>query len=654
MHRRFFLLVFLLLGACGGTLPRGTSPALAYIPPNVDAIFRVDGARLAADSPTYAEFFEVSEVPVFQAMRDLTVYVGIDVDIAGEWGVMWVAEAPSGRRAELQAVFESDPNYYDGQVPTNGLITLRDGFVIGALPTLALDVHYHLITGLANPAPVAVRAASGPDSALLALYVELGPTSASSLLTILDPTEAELLSPVAGSVRGFEVYLLGDSAGGRVMGRVDATDPDAGAAIAETLELGFRAISESPSRTASSEALSGVASTMSVSASGARVLFASGGADEPLAEAAVMRVFERADGDEDGMDDGMMGDDAYEPESTPVSVRLPPPSPLDAELRDFIDRGQHVAIVARLEPERDALLRAMRASPGELEALELAALGRAFASTGRTNDADAVLRELISLLPSVIARNDFGQGLRMDLAYLPMRRGDFDAGITAFTALCQDDAMGETRPYACALRAMAMAEAGRRDEAFVAIAEIPEAEDIVPMLQNNRAWMHHLLGSPADGLPLVDLALQAQSSAGSRASYVNTRAVLLADLGRWDEAAAEYDRELLLRDEAYAEDHPARAVPMLELGVVEARRGRFDKAERWARRGLGLRVRAFGEGSPETGAGHMALARVLLLAGRRDEAIAEARLAVASYAHSTLPTFRERRAAESFVRSPTP
>lgn len=90
--------------------------------------------------------------------------------------------------------------------------------------------------------------------------------------------------------------------------------------------------------------------------------------------------------------------------------------------------------------------------------------------------------------------------------------------------------------------ALSLARLGRLEEAVQVQAEalaLPRTPETAQLLRNNLAWDLFLLKRPAEGLRHVEVAL---SLAPAEPCTLDTRGALMAQLGQWEAAAADFRR----------------------------------------------------------------------------------------------------------------
>ena len=105
----------------------------------------------------------------------------------------------------------------------------------------------------------------------------------------------------------------------------------------------------------------------------------------------------------------------------------------------------------------------------------------------------------------------------------------------------------------------------------------------------------------------------------------NNLAVLLKFLGRFDEAAALYERSLADVEAALGPEHPEVATVLHNIGGLAHAAGRPRAGEAAARRAVEIREAALGSDHPDTAADRAALAAILDATGRHQEASGTAR-----------------------------
>jgi tetratricopeptide (TPR) repeat protein len=121
------------------------------------------------------------------------------------------------------------------------------------------------------------------------------------------------------------------------------------------------------------------------------------------------------------------------------------------------------------------------------------------------------------------------------------------------------------------------------------------------------------------------------------ARVASASADLLDNAGRYDEALAEYRRELALRDQA-AERDDLVVNAHVRISYVLSRQGRMEAALDEARSALAIAEKALGPDSPVAGHAHLNMGGVLERRGRYAEALVEFRSALASLGRVLGPT----------------
>jgi len=101
---------------------------------------------------------------------------------------------------------------------------------------------------------------------------------------------------------------------------------------------------------------------------------------------------------------------------------------------------------------------------------------------------------------------------------------------------------------------------------------------------------------------------------------INSMAVLLVDLGRYDDVRPLYDEVFASRRKVLGEDHPLTLESLINLGVLIHRQGRYDEAEVLQRDALSGFRRVLGNDDPSTLNAMNNLAAVLNGSGKSDEA----------------------------------
>src|SRR5439155_25419661 len=101
---------------------------------------------------------------------------------------------------------------------------------------------------------------------------------------------------------------------------------------------------------------------------------------------------------------------------------------------------------------------------------------------------------------------------------------------------------------------------------------------------------------------------------------LNALGMLYKYAGRFDEAAALYDRALGLAERIHGSEHVSLASLLHNVGGLEHARGEYAKGEAPARRSVELRERALGADHPAVAADVAALAAIVDGLGRHDEA----------------------------------
>ena len=178
----------------------------------------------------------------------------------------------------------------------------------------------------------------------------------------------------------------------------------------------------------------------------------------------------------------------------------------------------------------------------------------------------------------------------------------------------------------------ALAEGGRFTEAepvfreVLALAErlYPADHEEVSISVNNYALVQHDLGHYATAEPLyrraVDLERRGRSEQDRYGVARANWALLLIDLGRYDEAAA-VDREILALRETASPPRPVGVASILEyLAMALDGAGRLDEAEAAARRSLALREEHLSPDDRDIARSRNVLGAVLRDRGRLDEA----------------------------------
>ncbi len=107
------------------------------------------------------------------------------------------------------------------------------------------------------------------------------------------------------------------------------------------------------------------------------------------------------------------------------------------------------------------------------------------------------------------------------------------------------------------------------------------------------------------------------------ASSLNNQGIALKRLLRFDEATASYERSLAIREKALGADHPQNAATIYNLGEVLAAAGRFDRALPMEQRALALLERDLGPAHPDVAEALYGVAEVLRALGRAEDARAD-------------------------------
>jgi serine/threonine-protein kinase len=102
--------------------------------------------------------------------------------------------------------------------------------------------------------------------------------------------------------------------------------------------------------------------------------------------------------------------------------------------------------------------------------------------------------------------------------------------------------------------------------------------------------------------------------------WLNSQAMVLKDMGRYEEAKAWHERALSIREQALGPDHPDVAMSLNDLAVVLRQMGRYEEAKALYERALSIWEKALGPDHPHVAMLLNNLANMLDDMGRYEEA----------------------------------
>jgi eukaryotic-like serine/threonine-protein kinase len=276
-----------------------------------------------------------------------------------------------------------------------------------------------------------------------------------------------------------------------------------------------------------------------------------------------------------------------------------------------------------------------------LQARLLNAVGRAYVSVGQMDAAAAAAARAIAITNSATpaAHADLARDRRL-LGLIAIERGRPDEAIDHFR---QAVALHQQLPSAIPELAIdtthlayALAQAGRLDEAEPAARDAlmrtasahPAGSEAVSDSLSTLAFVRRRQGHPLDAVELYRKALAIDEQRLGKTHTVVARArqnlaVILTDLGQFDDAERQLTQAIAAYRAVFGERHPRIATTLNNLGNLESRRNRFDRAADYTEAAFEMRRAILGGDHASTLLAQANLGSLLGSAGhlRRGEAM---------------------------------